>query len=126
MNSHLSISPMRSLSSSFIPQLRNSCMALLGFAESTPAALSDRTEDIRQRMLSELGEYGEKKFPAVTRRVRYAPDVQGLWYARSDVMAILANTYGETIAREKIADISGKFKGLLPKSLTSRAGFRIR
>ena len=101
-------------------------MALLGFAESTPAAFSDRTEDIRQCMLSELGEYGEKKFPAVARRVRYAPDVQGLWYARSDVMAILANTYGETIAREKIADISSKFKGLLPKSLTSRGGFRVR
>lgn len=101
-------------------------MALLGRGEPTTAAVDGRTEDIRQRMLSELGEYGEKKFPAIIRRVRYAPDIQGLWYARSDVMAILANTYGETVAREKIADISGQFKGLLPKSLTSKASFRIR
>lgn len=99
-------------------------MALLGLADSTSGALANRTEDIRQLMLSELGQYGEKKFPAVARRIRYAPDVQGLWYARSDVMAILANTYGETAAREKIARISGKFKGLLPASLTKRLGTR--
>ena len=93
----------------FMPQLRTSCMALLGRAEPTPEALTARTEIIRELMLHELGDYGEKKFPAVARRVRYAPDVQGLWYARSDVMAILANTYGETVAREKISRISGRF-----------------
>ena len=111
---------------SFVPQLRDSCMALLGRAETTPESLTNRTEVIRQLMLRELGEYGEKKFPAVTRRVRYAPDIQGLWYARSDVMAILATTYGETLAREKVADISGRFNGLLPKSLTVKAGVRAR
>jgi hypothetical protein len=77
-------------------------------------------------MLQELGDYGERKFPAVVRRVRYALDVQGLWYARSDVMAILANTYGETVAREKIAGISGRFNGLLPKSMTGKIGFKPR
>ncbi len=117
---------MRGLTASLLPQLRNSCMALLGRSEPAPVALESRIEDIRQRMLGELGEYGERKFPAVTRRVRYAPDIQGLWYARSDVMAILANTHGETVAREKIADISGQFKGLLPKSLTGKASFRFR
>ena len=122
---------MRSLLSSFsllsfVPQLRTSCMVFLGKAEPTPAALNDRTELIRELMLRELGDYGEKKFPAVVRRVRYAPDVQGLWYARSDVMAILATTYGETLARQKVADISGRFNGLLPKSLTVKAGVRLR
>lgn len=111
---------------SFVPQLRTSCMALLGRAETNPESLTKRTETIRQLMLNELGEYGEKKFPAVTRRVRYAPDIQGLWYARSDVMAILATTYGETLARQKVADISGRFNGLLPKSLTVKAGVRVR
>ena len=111
---------------SFMPQLRNSCMALLGRNEPTSQALNARTEVIREMMLQELGDYGEKKFPAVARRVRYAPDVQGLWYARSDVMAILANTYGETVAREKIAKISGRFNGLLPKSLTGKISFKSR
>ena len=111
---------------SFVPQFKNSYMALFGRTEPTPEALNARTEIIRQLMLRELGEYGEKKFPAVTRRVRYAPDIQGLWYARSDVMAILATTYGETLARQKVADISGRFNGLLPKSLTVKAGVRAR
>ncbi len=101
-------------------------MELLGRTEPTPQALNARIEVIRELMLHELGDYGEKKFPAVTRRVRHAPDVQGLWYARSDVMAILANTYGEAIAREKIANISGRFNGLLPKSLTSKIRFSSR
>ena len=111
---------------SFIPQLKNSCLSLLGMAEATPAMLIDRTEDIRQLMLDEMGEYGEKHFPGVARRVRYAADVQGLWYVRSDVMAILASTHGETIARQRIATISGKFKGLLPSSLTRSTGLQPR
>ena len=111
---------------SFVPQLRNNYLALLGRTEPTPQALNARTEVIREMMLHELGDYGEKKFPAITRRIRYAPDVQGLWYARSDVMAILANTHGETIAREKIANISLRFNGLLPKSLTGKFGFKSR
>lgn len=101
-------------------------MALLGRAEVEPKSIEARRETIRQLMLIELGSYGEKKFPAVVRRVRYAPDIQGLWYARSDVMAILATTYGETLAREKVAKISGGFNGLLPKSLIKKSSFRFR
>lgn len=41
-------------------------------------------------------------------------------------MAILANTHGETVAREKIADISGRFNGLLPKGLLGKNGPRTR
>ena len=109
-----------------MPQLRSSFMALLGQAEPTPQVLDARTQIIRELMLRELGDYGERKFPSVTRRVRYAPDVQGLWYARSDVMAILANTYGEITAREKMASISALFVGLLPKSLTGKISSRQR
>ena len=103
----------------FIPHLKNSCLSLLGLAEVTPEIRSDRTEDIRELMLTELGDFGEKNFPGVARRVRYATDVQGLWYARSDVMAILASTHGEAVAGKKIAEISHRFKGLLPSSLTA-------
>lgn len=77
-------------------------------------------------MLSELGDYGDRKFPATVRRVRFAPDVQGLWYARSEVMAIMSNTYGETVARKKMSDISVKFVGLLPKSVTKSTALRMR
>ena len=112
--------------SSFAPQVKTSCMAMLGLTEATPAEINNSMEDIRQLMLNELGNESEKKFPAVTRRIRYAQDIQALWYARSDVMAILAKTHGETIAGEKLAHISGQFKGLLPKALAQRAGPRSR
>ena len=112
--------------SSIAPHIKTSCMAMLRLTEPTPAAINDSMEDIRQLMLDELGNEGEKRFPAVTRRIRYAQDIQALWYARSDVMAILAKTHGETIAREKLACITGRFKGLLPKALAQRAGPRGR
>lgn len=112
--------------SSLAPQIKTSCMAMLGLKEATPAAIDNSIEDIRQAMLNELGNDSEKRFPAVTRRIRYAQDIQTLWYARSDVMAILAKTHGETIAREKLARISDQFKGLLPKALAQRAGPRSR
>lgn len=110
--------------SSVGPYVKTSCMAILGLTEPTPAAMNASMEAIRQLMLDELGQEGEKRFPAVTRRVRYAQDIQALWYARSDVMAILATTHGETLAREKLAYISSRFKGLLPKALAQRAGPR--
>lgn len=109
-----------------IPQLRTSWMALLNRSDSDCAALDARAEFIRQLMLIELGEYGEKTFPAAVRRVRYASDVQALWYARSDIMAILASAHGETVAREKMVQISERFKGLLPKSLTEKSVFKNR
>lgn len=111
---------------SLIPQIKNSCMALLGRAEVTTQIMSNRTEDIREFMLSELGEDRLKEHAAIARRIRYAQDVQGLWYARSDVMAILASVYGETVAAQKVAVISSMFKGLLPSSLTAGYSGRAR
>ena len=97
-------------------------MALLGKVEITAGTMVARTEAIRKLMLLEIGEAGEKNFPAVVRRVRYAPDVQGLWYVRSELMGVLSSVHGETLAQEKIAYISARFKGLISQSLTSAAG----
>ena len=101
--------------------LRNSIYGLLG----NPVAPSDSmlessTEDIREAMLSLLGEGGTKQFANVTRRIRYANDVQGLWYLRGDLMAALAAGHGEATAREQVQKITRMFSGLLPGSLNSR------
>lgn len=104
----------------FKPNLKNYFLALMGPGEVTHSTLEGLTEDIRQFILDELGESGKKNHPKIVLRVRYAQDAQALWYARGDVMATLADVHGETIAREKIARISDKFKGLLPRGLSSR------
>ncbi len=101
--------------------LKSSIMSLLGPAEVTPAARENRTEDIRQMMLQEMELYGDMNFPKITRRVRFATDALGLWYARGDVMAVLSAEYGETVANEKMQRITAQFKGLLPHSMSARS-----
>lgn len=101
--------------------LKSSFTALLGSGEVTSLVRETRTEDIRQFTLDELGIFGEENYPQIIRRVRYAKDIQELWYMRGSVMTVLSAMHGETVARNKITVISDKFKGLLPRGLNSRS-----
>ena len=104
------------------PNLRSSIYGLLGNPVTpSDSILEGGTEDIRESMLLVLGEAGPKQFPQVTRRIRYANDVQALWYLRGDLMAALAAMHGESTARETLASITAQFQGLLPNSLASRS-----
>ncbi|MBI2770745.1 MAG: hypothetical protein HYX47_14055 [Burkholderiales bacterium] len=103
------------------PNLRSSIYGLLGNpVPPSDSILESGTEDIREAMLSVMGEAGPKHFPQITRRIRYANDIQALWYLRGDLMAALAAMHGEMAAREKIATISTLFHGLLPSGLGTR------
>jgi hypothetical protein len=82
--------------------------------------LESGTEDIREAMLALLGDRGTRQFANLTRRIRYANDIQALWYLRGDLMAALAATLGESDARQQVHQITLMFRGLLPGSLTSR------
>jgi hypothetical protein len=84
------------------------------------SVLEEGTEDIREAMLGALGDQGSRDCPQVTRRIRYAGDIQALWYLRGDLMAALAAMHGEVVARQKVAGITAQFRGLLPGSLNSR------
>jgi hypothetical protein len=102
------------------PNLR-SIYGLLGNPPApTASVLEDGTEDVRESMLNALGDSGSRHFPHVTRRIRYAGDIQALWYLRGDLMAALASMHGEMVARQKIAGITTQFHGLLPGAMTSR------
>lgn len=103
------------------PNLRSSIYGLLGNPlPPSESVLETGTEDIRESMLSVLGESGPKHFPQITRRIRYANDVQALWYLRGDLMAALATMHGEMAARERVAEVTQMFQGLLPNGLNSR------
>ncbi|GAC1601026.1 MAG: hypothetical protein NVS3B2_03660 [Ramlibacter sp.] len=103
------------------PGLRNSIYGLLGNpAPPSDSTLENSTEDIREAMLELLGETGQRNFPHITRRLRYATDVHALWYLRGDLMGALADLHSESVARKKVAEISDRFHGLLPGSLSTR------
>lgn len=105
----------------FKGNLKNSIYGLLGNpALPSDSVLETGTEDIREAMLRLLAEAGGKQFANVQRRIRYANDVQGLWYLRGDLLAALASVHGEAAAREKVQRITHLFQGLLPGSLNSR------
>jgi hypothetical protein len=103
------------------PNLRSSIYGLLGNAlPPSESVLESGLDDIREAMLQLLGEAGVKRFVLVTRRIRYASDVQALWYLRGDLMAALAAMHGEAAARKQIATVTAMFRGLLPNGLDSR------
>lgn len=104
------------------PNLRSSVYSLLGGNTDvvSESLLESRIEDIRQAMLDAVGEFGEKHYPQITRRIRYAGDIQGLWYLRGDLMAVLSATSGEMAASEKIGTLNSMFEGMLPGGLNSR------
>ena len=103
------------------PNLKRSIYGLLGNPLApSESILENGTEDIREAMLAALGESGAKRFPQITRRIRYASDIQALWYLRGDLMGALAAMYNEMAAQDKIAPITRRFRGLLPSGLNSR------
>lgn len=103
------------------PNLRSSIYGLLGASvRPSDSMLENAAEDVRETMLALLGEAGLKKHPALTRRLRYAADIQALWYLRGDLMGALAAMHGERVAREQLARVTRMFKGLVPDGLHSR------
>lgn len=98
-----------------------SIYGLLGGASQSTQALDHALAEIQESMLAALGQAGISRHVSITRRIRYARDLQALWYLRGDLMAALASLHGEMHAREKIAAISNQFQGLLPRGLTTRS-----
>jgi hypothetical protein len=105
----------------FKPNLRSSINAIFSLGHSTPPPVSapeHGIDDIRDSMLGLLEDEGDK--PHVKRRIRYAVDVQALWYLRGDLMSVLASRHGEAVARAKLSSINDMFENLLPQGLRSR------
>ncbi|MDM0006561.1 hypothetical protein QTI19_17405 [Variovorax sp. J22R203] len=76
---------------------------------------------IRTAMLSVLQSHGGNSVQRVSQRVRFAVDVEALWYLRQDVLMAISAIDGETAARRQMKDINGMFKGGLPGSMGPRA-----
>lgn len=106
----------------FKPNLRSSLHALFASGHPPPStvAVEIGIGDIRDSMLALLTPVGDDRVSHVVRRIRYASDVQALWFLRGDLMAVLASRYGEATAREKLEAVSEMFEDMLPPGLRSR------
>jgi hypothetical protein len=107
----------------FKPNLRSSLHAI--FSSSVPetaptATMAYGIDDVRHAMLSLLTSALDEQFPHVVRRIRYATDIQALWFLRGDLMRALASGCGEAAAREQLEAVSDMFEDLLPTGLRSR------
>lgn len=104
-------------------ELRSSIYAIFSVSSSTPAVAPEQrstVEDIRQAMLDLAALDASERSVFLARRIRYASDLQALWFMRGELMALLARTHGEAAALEKVETLSSMFTDLLPKGLRSR------
>ena len=104
--------------------IRSSIHALFstgaGSAGGRPADDGANMEDIRHRMLALTSQDDGERGALLARRIRYANELQALWFMRGELMALLAHTYGEAAARQMVDSLSNMFSDLLPPSLQSR------
>lgn len=98
----------------------SSLMSLFG--EPVPdLSPESRIKEIRQAMLDSLVGLSEShQLTRVWARVLYAPDIQALWYLRTEMMILLASLLGESAAKTQLLTITDMFIGLLPSAQKSR------
>jgi len=105
----------------FNSKLRSSFSALLGVASPAPPAGEGITlEDIRQTMMELAAQDSTERAQKLTRRIRYASDVEALWFLRGELMALLSRHLGEAAALGEVERLSAMFTDLLPSGLRSR------
>ena len=107
----------------FKPSLWSSFLAIFSTSSAPSVSareLRERTEEIR-RAMTDLARVGNGRDGAgLALRIHYAPDLQALWFMRSELMGLLARTQGEQAARDSLSRLSRMFSGLLPDGLRSR------
>ncbi|MEI8155533.1 MAG: hypothetical protein WCH60_01610 [Burkholderiales bacterium] len=106
-----------------------STFAALLTDQSTIIDADGRTENIRNAMLralSTLEDHHQNDALKVWSDIVRADDIQALWYLRSDVLRLLADFGGESVARKKLDEISEMFRGMVPDNQMPTARRTIR
>lgn len=101
------------------PNLRSSLHGLLGrdAPASTAWVRNQDLEDIRYAMIQSLAGLSGGDVARMNMRLRYAGDIEALWYLRSDLLDTLTLLRGEAIAQTVLDRITPMFQGQLPLSL---------
>jgi hypothetical protein len=103
--------------------LRSTITAMFTVSTVPPPTAADQAaqlDAIRRKMLALAVLTSGDRSEMLARRIRYAANVESLWYARGELMAQLAKVHGEVLAREKVDALSALFTQLLPRGLRAR------
>lgn len=109
---------------SIVARFTTSLMGLMGESASN-AEVEIRVEEIRSEMLAIMSELPDQQgtrsgpWTRVWAMVSRASNIQTLWYLRIDLMALLSAHCGENVARDKLAAITKRFRGVLPSGQMS-------
>jgi hypothetical protein len=90
-------------------RLRNSFWSMLG--RDTSEAPELVVERIRTAMLKALIQRRMEDHIALHMRIRFARDLDALWYLRPDLMTAMSACHGESAARVALTEITGMFRG---------------
>lgn len=74
-------------------------------------------EEVRRAMLQSLSGVSGCEVARMNMRLRYASDIEALWYLRSDLQRTLAALRGERRAQSLLVQLTALFQGRLPQSL---------
>jgi hypothetical protein len=101
------------------PNLRSSLHGLLGrdAPASTAWVRNQGLEDVRQAMIASLAGLSGSDVARMHMRLRYAGDIEALWYLRSDLRTTLLPLRGERVADATLSRLTLLFQGLLPRAL---------
>ncbi len=98
-------------------------------SESNESDVNGRTEDIRDAMQEAMSPFiGNKAaIPLIWKSIAVAPDIDSLWYLRSNLFATLAAHCGERSAQRTLATITEMFRGAIPdKQMPKQTRFSLR
>jgi hypothetical protein len=97
--------------------------SISGFSPEIEQGRHARVERIRSLMMGCLDPNLNAAHLRLSRRLRFASDVQALWYLRGDLMAALSELTDERHARDQIKQITLMFQGLVPESMLGRVAY---
>jgi hypothetical protein len=97
-------------------RIASNLMGLMGDAPKQTDTQA-RCEKLRNAMLDVVFEAVDTQAPQTTifLRLQNAPEVQTLWYLRSDLMMFLSEHVGESAAMLKLQTITALFEGAIPR-----------
>ncbi|MBP3981589.1 MULTISPECIES: hypothetical protein [unclassified Acidovorax] len=101
------------------PNLRSSLHGLLGrdAPASTAWVHNQGLEEVRYAMIQCLVGLSGSEVARMNMRLRYASDIEALWYLRTDLRTLLVPLRGEALANATLAQLTPLFQGQLPRAL---------